>query len=218
MKMKTLMRAWSGKWSPVAVAVAFVLCVTASLSGAAGGQGDTSEAATTIRTTVDEAFKILKDPALSGKAHRQQRIAALRAVADRTFDWSAIARASVGPQWRSLGADQRGRFVEVFKDVLAEQYMDDIDHFQGTERVTVDGSTREGEEQVVKTTLITASREHVPLDYRMHADGGQWRVIDFSVEGVSLVNHFRKTFSTALGNMTFDQLIDHLKHQLPERR
>jgi phospholipid transport system substrate-binding protein len=209
--------AQTGSGTRVAVIglVLIALCGAASLAGAAGGKGETSDAATVIRETVDEAFKILKDPALAGKAHRQQRITALRTVADRTFDWSAIARACVGPQWRSLGSDQRGRFVEVFKDVLAEQYMDDIDHFQGTERVTVDGSTREGEEQVVKTTLITASREHVPLDYRMREEGGQWRVVDFSVEGVSLVNHFRKTFSDALGNMSFDQLIDRLKHQLP---
>jgi ABC-type transporter MlaC component len=40
-------------------------------------------------------------------------------------------------------------------------------------------------------------------------------VVDLSIEGVSIVNHFRKTFSAALANMTIDELIDHLKRQLP---
>jgi outer membrane protein len=179
--------------------------------------GDDAAAEATVRKSVDEAFAILKDPARAGSAHRAQRIAALRAVADHTFDWSAMARSSLGAQWRSLNPAQRTRFVDVFKDVLAAEYMDDIDRFQGSEVVTVDGSSREGDDVVVRTTLVTASREHVPLDYRMQQESGQWKVIDLSVEKVSLVNHFRKTFSNALGNMTADQLIDRLKQQLPQR-
>jgi phospholipid transport system substrate-binding protein len=93
--------------------------------------------------------------------------------------------------------------------------MDDIDKFEGTEKVTVDGSAREGDATVVKTTLITASREHVPIDYRLHEESGRWMIVDITIESVSLVNHFRKTFSSALANMTVDQLIDRLEKQLP---
>jgi outer membrane protein TolC/ABC-type transporter MlaC component len=164
----------------------------ASATGDRGG-GDNAGAEATVRKGVDDAFAILKDPARSGNGHRAQRIAALRGVADRTFDWSAMARSSLGAPWRSMSPTQRTRFVDVFKDVLAAQYMDDIDRFQGTETVSVDGSAREGNDVVVKTTLVTSSHEHVPIDYRMQQEGAQWRVVDLSVENVSLVNHFRKT-------------------------
>jgi phospholipid transport system substrate-binding protein len=69
----------------------------------------------------------------------------------------------------------------------------------------------------VRTTLITASHDHVPMDYRMHHEQDQWRVVDISIEGVSLVNHFRKTFSDALANMSVQQLIERLKQQLPPK-
>jgi ABC-type transporter MlaC component len=97
-----------------------------------------------IKKTIDAAFAVLKDKSLAGREKRPQRIAALRAVADRTFNWADMARSSLGTQWRSLNPQQRGRFVEVFKEVLAARYMDDIDRFQGTETVTVDGSARAG--------------------------------------------------------------------------
>ena len=45
--------------------------------------------------------------------------------------------------------------------------------------------------------------------------GERWVVVDLSIEGVSLVNHFRKTFARALVNMSPNQLIDHLRKQLP---
>lgn len=189
-----------------------LLLVAGSGASAAAGPEDL------VRKTIDGVFAVLKNKALAGKEQRPRRIAALHEVADRIFDWAEMARGSLGVRWRGLDAQQRSRFVEVFQDVLAAQYMDDIDRFQGTERITVDGSVHEGEEVVVRTTLVTGSRDRVPIDYRMRMQQGQWMVTDLSIEGVSLVNHFRKTFSSALVNMTVDQLIDRLKRQLPRQQ
>lgn len=189
----------------VLVGLVVVAAATAARAGAA------QEAI--IKGTIDTAFAVLKDKSLAGREKRPQRIAALRAVADRAFSWAEMARSSLGAQWRGLDEKQRARFVEVFKEVLAARYMDDIDRFQGTETMTVDGSAPQGEEVVVRTTLVTGSRERVPIDYRLRALQGAWMVVDVDIEGVSLVNHFRKTFAGALANMTIDQLIERLKGQ-----
>ena len=195
--------------------LALGLLATALLARAAPAAAADAGPEAMIRKTVDDAFAILKDPKLAGKAKRAERLAALRVVADRTFDWSEMARASLGAPWRTLDAAKRARFVEVFKDVLAARYMDDINRFEGTEKVTVDGAKRDGDETIVATTLITASHEHVPIDYRVRGEMGAFKIIDISIEEVSLVNHYRKTFSAALVNMTIDQLIDKLARQLP---
>ena len=189
------------------------LLVCALLLGWAAAAGAAGAQEAIIKKTIDAAFAVLKDKALAGQEKRAQRIAALRAVADRTFNWAEMARSSLGPRWRSLDSQQRGRFVEVFKEVLAARYMDDIDRFQGTETVTVDGSAEQEGDVVVQTTLITGSRERVPIEYRMQAREGSWMIVDIKIEGVSLVNHFRKTFAGALANMTIDQLIERLKAQ-----
>jgi len=196
-------------------ATAFVALVAAGSSRGVAAAGGPREVMT---QTIDAAFAILKDSSLGGKERRAQRIAELRRVADRTFDWSEIARSSLGVKWRSIDAAQRARFVEVFKNVLAAQYMDDIDRFQGTELVTVEGVVPEGGDTVVRTTLVTSSRERVPMDYRMRLVEGRWMVVDLSIEGVSLVNHFRKTFAAVLANASIDELIVRLQRQLPAVR
>ena len=196
----------------IAIAIVVVMVSGAPARGAEPASGPEG----VIRKTVDDAFAVLKDRSLAGQERRGQRIAALRRIADRVFDWPEMARSSLGSGWRGLDAHQKSRFVDVFKDILSAQYMDDIDRFQGTETVTVDGSTPEGAETAVHTTLTTSSRERVPIDYRMRSEHGEWKVVDLSVEGVSLVNHFRKTFSNGLANMTVDQLIERLKRQLPK--
>jgi phospholipid transport system substrate-binding protein len=165
-----------------------------------------------IRATIDVVFALLRDPVL--KKDSKQRMLKLRETVDRAFDWDAMAQSSLGPPWRKLDDKQRKEFVSVFKELLAQEYMDDIDRFQGTEQVQVKGRDQRGELDVVKTLLITASREQVPMDYTLQKAGTRWMVVDLSVEGVSLVNHYRQTFSRFLANKQFPDLMQQLKRKL----
>jgi phospholipid transport system substrate-binding protein len=165
-----------------------------------------------IRATIDVVFALLRDPVL--KKDTKQRMLKLREAVDRTFDWDAMAQSSLGPPWRKLDDKQRKEFVGVFRELLAQEYMDDIDRFQGTEQVQVKGKDKSGELDIVKTLLITASREQVPMDYTLQKAGSRWMVVDLSVEGVSLVNHYRQTFSRFLANKQFPDLLQQLKRKL----
>lgn len=161
-----------------------------------------------IDRTVQDAFKVLRDAKL--KSDRQARMQELRRVVDRAFDWEAMARSSLGAPWRQLNPAQRTEFVAVFKELLAERYMDDIDRFQGSEQIQVKSTERTGELAVVKTVLITSSREQVPMDYTLHPAGASWQVEDVSIEQVSMVNHYRKTFARFLASHTFAELMQQL--------
>ena len=141
-----------------------------------------------IQSLVDEAFAILRDPAL--KKNIQERMQKLRVAVDKVFDWEAMARSSLGHHWRKIDEAQRKEFVTVFKDLLARQF---------------------------KSVLITASKENVPIDYTMHVAGGRWQVVDVSIEGVSLVNHYRNTFNRFLVNGDFATLLERLKRKLGNR-
>jgi phospholipid transport system substrate-binding protein len=165
-----------------------------------------------VEKTVQEALKILRDAKLKGD--RKLRFQKLREVADRTFDWDAMAKSSLGAPWRGLNDTQKRDFVEVFKELLAQRYMDDLDRFQGSEELTVGEADQQGELAVVKTTLFTVSRQQIPIDYTLRITAGQWRAQDISIEGISLVNHYRKTFARFLTNKSFDQLLTQLKQKL----
>jgi phospholipid transport system substrate-binding protein len=190
------------------------LQMTPRTCAAATAQAQTPEQV--IRQTVDQVFGILRDPALAKDSAR--RMAALREVVDRVFDWKEMARSSLGHPWRGLSQQQRADFVTVFKELLAREYMGDIDRFQGTERVSVDGAEKTGDLVVVKTVLSTASHEHVPMNYTLQASDERWWVGDLSIEGVSLVAHYRETFSRFLANKSFDELMTELRRKLAGAR
>ena len=165
-----------------------------------------------IRKTVDEVFAVLRDPELA--KDRQLRMRKLRATVDQAFDWVNMAQSSLGHHWRTASDGERTRFVEIFKELLAQQYMDDIDRFRGTEQVSMRGSEKRDDLVIVRTVLVTSSREQVPMDYTLHLVAGRFWVGDLAIEGVSLVNHYRKTFSRFLVNRSLADLIAQLARKL----
>src|SRR5277367_5975236 len=117
---------------------ALVLFVIAMLRGQPARAAD--DPAAVIRSTVDQAFDVLRDQELKKPEKRGERIAKLRLIADRVFDWDTIAQSSLGAAYRTITDDQRKQFVTLFRDLIAEDYKDDLDRFIGDERVLVQGA------------------------------------------------------------------------------
>jgi phospholipid transport system substrate-binding protein len=211
----------SGHWSHSiarrrSLALGAVLFLSAFVPPPAARAADPPPAAEApealIRRLVDSVFAILRDAELAkDRARRMQR---LRQEVDTAFDWVTMAKSSLGPHWRTATEAERARFIEIFKELLARQYMDDVDRFRGNEAVTIRGSEKAAEVVVVKTVLLTSSREQVPMDYTLQPVDGRYWVVDLAIEGVSLVNHYRKTFSRYLVNKTLADLIAQLERKL----
>jgi phospholipid transport system substrate-binding protein len=177
-----------------------------------------------IEKMVNDALALLRDPALKSANKRDERRQRLRAVADVAFDWEALARSSLGHYWRNLQPEHKTDFVTVFKDLLANQYMDDIDRFQGNEAINILSAKAHGPLVEVKTTLTTGSAEKVPMNYTLHCvncppkTGAEadttWQIEDLSIEGVSMVKHYRTSFKRFLVNKSFADLLAVLKRKL----
>jgi phospholipid transport system substrate-binding protein len=129
-----------------------------------------------------------------------------------------MAQRTLGIHWRSASEAERARFVELFKRLLAERYMEDINRFRGDEQVLVRAMHKEADAYRVDTVIITHSREEVPISYFLHDENGGFRVHDFSIEGVSLVNHYRQSFNRFLVNESLGALIEKLARKAPNPR
>jgi len=192
----------------------FLMLAIVVLASGAGAQP--ADPKTLIQRTVDRALKVLRDPALQGADKRTKRFEQVRVIVSEVFDWEDMAQRSLGVHWRSANEAQRARFTELFKELLANSYMEDINQFRGDEQVLVGELQKDADVFRVDTTIITHSREQVPISYFLHAEDGTYRVHDFSVEGVSLVNHYRQSFNRFMANGTLDALIEKLARKAPK--
>ncbi len=161
-----------------------------------------------LKEQVDSVIRVLDDPALKNKP--AERHAAVRKIAEQIFDTQDTARRALGPHWAARTPEEKQEFVHLFADVLDRAYVSKIDRYQG-EKVRYTGESIDGDEAVVKTTILTKNGSEVPVDYRMHRKDGRWLVYDVIIEGVSLVSNYRTQFNKIVQTESYPALVKKLR-------
>jgi phospholipid transport system substrate-binding protein len=167
---------------------------------------------------VSAPIRALNDALLSvmrqGKsASFDARAAALGPVIDRAFDLDAILRASVGPDYAALPADQKSALVAAFRAYTIASYVHSFDSFNG-QRFDLRSDTRQAPngDQVVGTRITPTNGDSHELDYVLHDQGGTWRVVDVLADGsISRVAVQRSDFRRLLAQGGADALIGSLQ-------
>ena len=61
---------------------------------------------------------------------------------------------------------------------------------------------------MVKIEIWTDSNANtIPINYKMHINNGEWKVIDITVDGISLVRTYRGLFASKIRKHGLDSLI-----------
>lgn len=132
---------------------------------------------------------------------------------NQMFDRDYSGRLVLGRHGR--GASEAD--VKLFSDALAENLMQrygaSLLDFNTQLKVRVKSETAlpGGRGVRVSSEFLRAGGEPIPVDYLMRQVGGQWKVFDVMVEGVSYVQTFRTQFDTPLSQKSIAQVANELK-------
>jgi phospholipid transport system substrate-binding protein len=189
------------------VAFIFVSCLSFVASAQAG------EPLEMVRSTVEKAIQILKDPRLQEKDKKTERIDRLREVLNPIFDYDEMSKRALGTHWRRRTPAEQEEFIILFRDFLERTYSDKIDLYGG-ERVLVGRETIDGEFAQVETTIISPKGEELAVIYKLRRGNSQWKVYDAVVENISLVNNYRSQFDRVISSASYEELIKRLREKL----
>jgi phospholipid transport system substrate-binding protein len=160
----------------------------------------------------DSAIAILTDTGLDS-AQRRDRI---RSIITDNVNFAQMSRRILAVNWKKADPDQRERFAELFIDLLEATYVDYIDEYSN-ETVKVVRERVKDTRAIVDTIFITGDNE-IPVVYKLILRDGQWRVIDISIEDVSLVSNFRETYGEIVAKDGIDGLLGQMADQIKEMR
>jgi phospholipid transport system substrate-binding protein len=184
--------------------LAFLLsCPVFALPASAGAPTDQ------VRGTVDNIAAILKNSALKTEAKRSERREQLRRAIFSRFDFTEMAKRSLGSQWRRLSPQEQEEFTRLFTDLLERAYIDQIEAYNDEKFVYVK-ETIDQDFAEVQSRIVTAKGEY-SLNYRLQNAGGEWKVYDVVVENISLVNNYRSQFSRIIANQSYEELLRRMR-------
>ena len=167
-----------------------------------------------VRQMLNKVMSVQSDPHLQGADYRDQRREAIRKIIEANFRFAAMARESLGGTWAKLGASQRREFSSVFKDLFIDSYTRLVLDFLKKEQIDYQSEKLQGARAQVQTTIVRTNEE-IPVDYTLTREGEDWKVQDVTIDGVSIVQNYKRSFARVIQRQSFKSLLQ--KMQLQQR-
>ncbi|HIJ95298.1 MAG TPA: ABC transporter substrate-binding protein [Desulfuromonadales bacterium] len=166
-----------------------------------------------VKKTVDEVVRIVASKEM--KQHEQKRRQALKKTISLVFDYSEMAKRSLGKHWNPRTAAEKKQFVDLFASLLENSYASKIESYNN-EKIVYLKETVDGDHAEVKSKVITAKRDEFTLDYRMVNQNNKWMAYDVVIEGVSLVSNYRTQFNKIITAQGYPELVKKLQTKTEE--
>ncbi|MEQ5776726.1 ABC transporter substrate-binding protein [Thalassospira sp. NFXS8] len=181
-----------------AVYIPFGQTAQAAASQPAGTQNILEVAATQdpsdfIRGLGDEAISELAGDKVDDSS-RQDRFINLM---DKYFKMDQVARFVLGRYWRNLSEQELGEFASLLQKYLALNYASKFKDFDG-EKFVVGDSSQNKKDIFVNSQVVRPDGPPVKIVWRLREFDGNLRIIDVSIEGISMGITQRDEFASVI--------------------
>ncbi len=158
---------------------------------------------------IGDVTAILKDRTANQAARR----ARIEPLVERWLDAEVIAKLTLARNWKSFDPAQQQEFVLAFRKHLVLTYYRNVDRY-AFERIDVYEDRAESKgDFTVRTRVVSPEAGDVLIDLRLRPTAGDWKAIDITIEGVSLVQNFRSQFQEVLSDGKPAQLLRSLREK-----
>jgi len=188
--MKTVLSRRAG----ASLALATLLATALPRAGGASARNAT-DAGSFVTTLAQDAIDHLAAPNLS-EGERDTRF---RKLFSDGFDVPLIARFVLGRYWRQATEAERAEYLRLFDELVVQTYARRFNEFN-TARLRLLSVSRPNEDNdvIVAVEGLVASKPPVRLDVRVRQGSSAYKVIDISIEGVSMAVTQRDEFSSVI--------------------
>jgi phospholipid transport system substrate-binding protein len=165
-----------------------------------------------LRGTVDKVMTIVRSSHPTSKAQMEAQRAQLIEVIYPRFDFTEMAKRSLGRHWAGRTPTEQREFVVIFAAMLGRSYADNIESYT-SQKVLY---TRESENQSyaeVDTTIVTENRPPLSINYKLQSVNKEWKVYDLVIEDISVVNNYRSQFDRVIVGSSFKDLVRVMKEK-----
>jgi phospholipid transport system substrate-binding protein len=204
------------KIKAVTLVTILALLAVMALTAVPAQAGDAQD---TLKKNIDEFISILKDPQYKPDTMKDAQRDKIWVIIHRIFDFEGVSRRAVGRNWSKFAPKETTEFIDAFAELLGTNYLIQIQEQYTNETVEyISEDTPAKGRSVVKTVIKRGTKADIPVDYSMWLRDGVWRIYDVKVEGVSLVQNYRRQFAEILMKDPPSVLIERVKEKAKERK
>ncbi len=162
----------------------------------------------TVKVAIEQVIAGLKGQSLE----REERWASIGRIINDRFDFRSMSQSVLATNWQEATTEEKRQFVEYFSQYLEDTYRTKIESYSD-QRVEYLAEQVRKDRATVDTAVVTSDKR-IPITYRLKLTKGKWVAYDVVIEGVSLVNNYRSTFSAIVKAGGMDGLLTDLEGRI----
>ncbi len=187
-----------------AIALLMVACFCVSATAA-----NPEAAKAFVDKVATQVLAVVKTEGLSSSA-KQAKIEAL--FTDKV-DLNFIAKFVLGKHARTATAKQQQDYLNAYKPFILKNYASKLTKYSG-QTYTLKNTRSDDDASVVTMEINDPNGQNVVVDYRLRGEAGNFKIVDITVEGVSLLTTQRSEFNGIIESKGIEGLIVALKSQV----
>ena len=169
-----------------------------------------------VSSIAQEAIDELASTALD----EDERLRRFRRLFAEGFDIPLIARFVLGRYWRQASDAERAEYLKLFDELVVQTYARRFNEFNAA-RLRVLSVSRPNEDNDVIVAVEGALQGEPPvrMDVRVRQGAAQFKIIDLSIEGISMAVTQRDEFSSVIqrGGGRIEALLASLRDKTGQR-
>lgn len=173
-------------------------------------KADETEAQDFISSLANKGVNFLEDESQT----KEEKEKAFKKLLRENFDMKTIGRFSLGKYWRDASKEQQKEYLTLFEDMIVNVYSRRFGEYDGQE-LKITGTDPVGKRDIlVSSQIIQSSGPNISVAWRVrNGKTGAMKIVDISVEGVSMSLTQRADFSSVIqrGGGKVEALLEHLR-------
>jgi phospholipid transport system substrate-binding protein len=134
---------------------------------------------------------------LSGNAGLVRKI--VNRVLIPHVDIYAMAGRVVGRNyWLKASSAQRERFANLFKNKVISTYASALSSYDRDRILFFPLRKNPGKYARVRSLIVRRNGQKIPVNYNLRYQNSRWKIVDLSVENVSIVNNYKAQYADTL--------------------
>ena len=164
-----------------------------------------------LQTIADNMIAGLREHKATLKSNREVVYSLAYRYVVPYADLDAMSQRVLPPSaWKQATEAQRAAFKKEFTKLLIRTYASALTNYKDQTVKFYPARGGSGNNVEVSSDIISSQSSPIHVTYRLLRVGGEWRLYDMSVEGVSLIESFRAQFGSILASGNMDELISRM--------
>ena len=145
-----------------------------------------------IQQLADKVISII-----AGKGNDAEEVRRFGELFSPSIDVPEVGRLVLGRHWRQATPQQQQEFLSLFEQMNVLIWSKRFDEYSG-ETLQVLSSKPDNKRFIVDSLIRRPSGKPVSVQWAVHQSGGSFKIVDITVEGVSMVITNRSDYASAI--------------------